>query len=78
MIKNFVVNVEMDERWIFHFCSFLKNLEYNSNIGHSSIIGFYADGDADFRAKFDINAEYEIQNPHKKSKMICENLYDAG
>ena len=48
MIKNFSVNVQMEERWVPFFCSFLKNLEHNSNIGQSYVVGFYADGDGAF------------------------------
>lgn len=54
-----VVEVSMKfkihKRWYKQFMGFLDQLECNSAIGHSSMIGFYADGDGDFRFlwKFD-------------------------
>lgn len=78
MIKNFSVNVQMEERWVPFFCSFLKNLEHNSNIGQSYVVGFYADGDGDFRSKFEIGTEFEVQSPHKDGMILYRNLYDAG
>lgn len=77
MIKNFSIDVKLEERWIPYFCSFLKKLEDNSNAGHSSIIGFYADGDGDFRAKFKPRVDYDLKDPYLTSK-VCEKIYDAG
>ena len=41
----FTVECDMPERWVNDFCSFLKHLEHNGKIGHSALVGFYADGD---------------------------------
>lgn len=49
----------MNERWVNDFCSMLKWMETCGKIGHSSIVGFYADGDGDFRPKFEIDCDYE-------------------
>ena len=54
----FNVTCTMPERWADAFCSMLSLMEKNGNIGHSSIIGFYSDGDGDYRPKFQIDREY--------------------
>ena len=36
----FNIEVEMEDRWVNDFCSFLKLLEGYGKIGHSAIIGF--------------------------------------
>ena len=59
----FIVECEMEERWVDHFCSFLEQMEYFGNIGHSEIIGFYCDGDGDFHPKFDIDVFHETTEP---------------
>ena len=75
--KKFTIECEMSERWVDEFCSFLKRLEQNGNRGHSSLIGFYADGDGDFRPKFQINTEYKIAQG-QSSHWTPEVMYDAG
>lgn len=75
--RKFVIECEIPERWVDDFCSFIKNLEYNGKIGHSSLIGFYADGDGDFRPSFKINTEY-IQSEGCNTSHIPEIMYDAG
>lgn len=88
MKKNLKITVEIEERWVPYFCSFLKKMEYNGNIGHSALLGFYSDGDGDFRPKFKINKNYEkvdslTRSSYKtktewNSKNNCEEIYDAG
>lgn len=34
------ITVEMNERWISPFCSFLKAMENNGKLGHSGLLGF--------------------------------------
>lgn len=55
----FSIKVTMNERWVNDFCSMLKWMETCGKIGHSSIVGFYSDGDGDFRPKFEIDCDYE-------------------
>lgn len=62
-IKRFHIDVDMEERWIPYFCSMLKKMEYNGNIGHSQIERFYSDGDGDFRPKFNFDVDFEQQKP---------------
>lgn len=74
----FNVEVEMPERWVPHFIGFLKHLERNGQLGHSSIIGFYADGDGDFRPTFNCNIDSRIAREAGSGLLKVEALYDAG
>ena len=78
----FNIKVTMEERWVNDFCSMLSWMESCGKIGHSSIVGFYADGDGDFRPKFEIDREYEQQKGYweKDSKPLpdLEVIFDAG
>lgn len=78
----FNIKVTMNERWANDFCSMLKWMESCGNVGHSSVVGFYSDGDGDFRPKFEIDYEYEKQNGcwKKDGKQLpeLEVIYDAG
>lgn len=48
----FTIDVEMQERWVPYFLSLLHKMQSDGNIGHSEMLGFYADGDGDFRPRF--------------------------
>lgn len=78
----FTIRATMEERWIDDFCSMLKWMESCGNLGHSSVVGFYADGDGDFRPKFEINYGYEKTKGYwkKDGKELpeLEVIYDAG
>ncbi len=75
--KTFNIEVTMSERWIDNFCSMLKYMERCGNIGHSALVGFYSDGDGDFRPKFKIDTEFNNVDGLKKEK-IPSVIYDAG
>ena len=75
--KKFTIECTMNDRWVDDFCSFLKSLENNGKIGHSSIIGFYADGDGDFRPKFNIGIDFNMTKGFESNK-TPEILFDAG
>lgn len=77
----FNIKVTMKERWVNDFCSMLKWMEKCGNVGHSSIVGFYSDGDGDFRPKFEIDREFKINNGYRRKDKELPNievLYDAG
>ena len=74
--KTFNIEVTMNERWVDNFCSMLKYMEHCGNIGHSSLVGFYSDGDGDFRPKFKIDTEFNKVDGFKKEK-TPEVIYDA-
>lgn len=76
------IKVTMNERWVNDFCSMLKWMESCGNLGHSSVVGFYADGDGDFRPKFEFDREFEKQHGYwvREGKNLpnLEVIYDAG
>ena len=81
----FNVKVTMNERWVNDFCSMLSWMQSCGDIGHSSLVGFYADGDGDFRPKFEIDREYEKksgfwENDYEEADRFpkSEVIYDAG
>ena len=82
MKKTFNIKVTMEERWINDFCSMLDWMQICGNMGHSSIVGFYADGDGDFRPKFEIDTDYEKTKGFWKADGTelpeLEVIFDAG
>lgn len=83
MSKNIELNIKvtMSERWVNDFCSMLKWMENCGNLGHSSLVGFYADGDGDFRPRFTFDREFEQTHGmwgHERELAIPEVIYDAG
>lgn len=62
------------------FCSMLKHIESYGNMGHSALIGFYADGDGDFRPKFEIDSEFNSTEDYTDidNDTIPEIVFDAG
>ena len=88
--KTFTITCTMEERWINQFMSFLDYMEHNGKIGHSCRVGFFADGDGDFRPIFttDMNWEREkapmTMHTDKNYELECgirkynEVTFDAG
>lgn len=77
----FNIEVLMQNRWIPWFCKFLEEMEYCGNIGHSSLLGFYSDGDGDFRPKFNIGIIFNdarIKPSKNVRTSMIEKVYDAG
>ncbi len=78
----FNIEVTMNERWVNDFCSMLKYMEHCGNIGHSSIVAFYSDGDGDFRPKFKVDRVFEkTKGYHKNDERTLpsiEVMFDAG
>ena len=80
----FKIEVTMNERWVDDFCSMLHYMESCGNMGHSSMVGFYADGDGDFRPKFKIERDYNekkgfLEKDMKEREMTeIEVFFDAG
>ena len=77
---NFTINITMNRRWIDDFCSMLKWMENCGKAGHSSFIGFYSDGDGDFRPTFDIGIDFNKKDgiPEKEILSKPEIMWDAG
>lgn len=77
MNKEITITMTVEERWISHFCSMLKEMEKNGIVGHSSLIGFYSDGDGDFRPKFTISEETKTEYGCRNTSKIPEIVFDA-
>ena len=73
----FTIKCKMRTRWVPHFLSMLKYMQQLGGLGGSRLVTFYADGDGDFRPKFEwdkslpSNAE-PVQDSHG------DRTYDAG
>ena len=76
MKKKFVIEVEMEERWINDFMSMLNRMEYLGNLGASRTVSIYSDGDGDFRPKLKSDVEWEKVEP--TTSINGDNTYDAG
>lgn len=74
----FTVECEMEERWKDYFLSFLKTMEFFGQAGHSELLGFYSDGDGDFRPKFNIKDTEYTPKESVVSKKTAVNFFDAG
>lgn len=85
------IKAKMNERWVNDFLSMLKYMESCGNMGHSAVVGFYSDGDGDFRPKFSIDRDYKEKqgilkkelierdkNNYLKNMYIPEVIFDAG
>ena len=76
------IKVTLNERWVDDFCSMLKWMESCGNLGHSSVVAFYSDGDGDFRPKFEFDREFNNKEGYRSSndKKLpeIEVIYDAG
>lgn len=83
MKVKFNIECEMEERWVNDFCSMLQWMESCGNIGHSSIVGFYSDGDGDFRPKFNIDRDFDKTEGYRRIAGTRELpppeiIFDAG
>ena len=86
--KTFTVECTMEERWIPEFYMFLAKMQTNGEMGHSELLGFYSDGDGDFRPKFEFDKEYKPQHGYWERELKKENperhlpklevMFDAG
>lgn len=76
----FTITVTMKDRWVNDFCSLLKWMEHCGAVGHSSFVGFFADGDGDFRPKFDISIPFQQKDGIPKDEIHWkpEIMFDAG
>lgn len=78
----FNITCTMKERWVSCFCALLKTMQEFGEVGHSGALAFYADGDGDFRPKFDIETGFDfleetIKAP-KYKKITANVFFDAG
>ena len=84
-----VISYRMKRRWLPHFIAMLKTMQSFGNAGHSGHVAFYADGDGDFRPKFNFYVgTTPVENlpeplnevSAKKTNATLDNvtLFDAG
>ena len=78
----FNIKATMNERWVNDFCSMLNYIQSCGRVGHSGVVGFYSDGDGDFRPEFKIDREYEVTDGYRREdgKQLpdLEVIFDAG
>ena len=78
----FNIKVTMKDRWVDDFCSMLKWMQDCGQMGHSSLVGFFADGDGDFRPKFEIDHPFNDKEGYRGKQIfndaVPEVIYDAG
>ena len=78
----FNVKCTMKSRWIPQFISFLHYMQSMGEVGHSAIVGFYSDGDGDFRPDFHADLEVAIEYPtwdeERTKRYHPEVVFDAG
>lgn len=86
MDKEFTIKVKMRDRWIPHFLGMLKYMQLLGGVGASREIRFFADGDGDFRPKFEFDIDIkpiEVVNRNEEGIIIASSikngvLFDAG
>ena len=76
--KKFTVECEMNERWIPHFLSMLKYMQQLGGQGSSRKVALYADGDGDFRPKFEFSPDLLPETKTPVKDFDGDRLYDAG
>lgn len=92
-IVEFDIHCKMNKAWANEFLSFLKTIESFGKLGCSRTVALYADGDGDFRPKFNTDFEFKNREPINvadafkkgaKEGTLTENAYrtdyifDAG
>lgn len=73
----FTVKCKMEKRWVPHFLAMLKYMQHLGTVGSSRNVTLFADGDGDFRPKF----EWEKNVPCHAAPVYDVNgdrTYDAG
>ena len=75
----FTIRVDMQRRWVPYFLGMLKTMQRLGGWGSSRQLGFYSDGDGDFRPKFEWDTPIEIVEG-KQGHNDCSPDYcwDAG
>ena len=73
----FTVKVTMRNRWIPHFLAMLEYMQQLGAAGSSRRVSFYADGDGDFRPKFEWH-ESLPDTAKPRSDNDGARFYDAG
>jgi hypothetical protein len=76
-ITEFTIDVKMQSRWVPHFVTMLKYMQFLGDVGSSRHVTLFSDGDGDFRPKFEFSIDPERVEPVDGNKS-GEHVYDAG
>ena len=76
----FTITATMNQRRVNEFCSLLKWMEQCGSVGHSSFVGFDADGDGGVHPEFQISIPFEQREGIPEKEILCkpEIMFDAG
>lgn len=76
----FGIKVRMKKRWVPHFISMLRYMQLLGNAGSSRRVTLYADGDGDFRPKFEfvLVSEEDLAEVEPVKDENGDRTYDAG
>lgn len=72
----FTIKCTMRKRWAAQLVSMLKRMQYLGGIGSSRKTAIYADGDGDFRPRFEF--DQEIPEVEPANEHDGNTFYDAG
>lgn len=73
----FIIECEMKDRWVPHFLAMLRYMQQLGSRGSSRIVSLYADGDGDFRPKFQWKGTLSAEAKPVKDDG-GNRTYDAG
>ena len=73
------VVADIPDRWVPAFLGFLNRLQYCGAVGMSRNTSIYADGDGDFRPKFEVSADCDLPLADAPTEDVRGNqVFDAG
>jgi hypothetical protein len=72
----FKIKVTMKKRWVPHFLGMLDYMRHCGSVGKTRRVTFMADGDGDFRPKFDWSNKYALAESRLDDK--GDKFFDAG
>ena len=76
--EEFDIHVRINKRWKDDFLSFLDNLQRLSEYGSSRMVGFFGDGDGDFKIEFSGMPSYKPKQAIAGEDTPLDYFYDAG
>jgi hypothetical protein len=72
------ITATMGERWVPHFLGLLREMERLGAVGSSRTLRFFADGDGDYRPRFEWDTGMEPAGPAVVEGPNTDALWDAG
>jgi hypothetical protein len=74
----FTIKCTMNERWARQFLGMLQRMQHLGSMGSTRTIQFVADGDGDFRPKFEWDKNLLPEPVAHDEWPGEENMFDAG